>query len=81
MEVGLLGKFCPASRLLLGDAIMNAQVERASALLFPEHGRQALDVKFFCEMGSSADALAEQIVVSMASLDDDSTTIENVDAA
>jgi hypothetical protein len=60
---------------------MNAQVERAAALLFPEHGRQALDVKFFCLMGSPADVLAEQIIVSVASMDDDSTTIANVDEA
>jgi len=60
---------------------MNGQVDRAASLLFPEHGRRALDVKFFCQMGCSSEVLAEQVIVSLSALDDDSCTIANVDQA
>ena len=58
---------------------MNGQVDRAAALLFPEHGRRARDVKFFFQSGATAEALAEQVIVSLAALEDDSCTIGNVD--
>lgn len=59
---------------------MNGQVDRAAALLFPEHGRRAVDVKFFFRPGSAtAEALAEQVIVSLAALDDESALIANVD--
>jgi len=59
---------------------MNGQVDRAAALLFPEHGRQALDVKFFFRPGkATAESLAEQVIVSLAALEDDSSLILNVD--
>jgi len=58
---------------------MSGQVERAAALLFPEHGRQALDVKFFLTPGVSAEALAEQVIMCFAALDDESSLIGDVD--
>lgn len=58
---------------------MNTQVDRAVALLFPEQGRRALDVKFFFQPGATAEALAEQTVVCLAALDDDSRNIVNID--
>ncbi|WP_203310299.1 hypothetical protein [Sphingomonas beigongshangi] len=58
---------------------MNTQLDRAISLLFPQQGRQALDVKFFFQGDATEEALAEQILVCMASLDDDSLTITNVD--
>lgn len=58
---------------------MTTQIDRAVALLFPEHGRSAIDVKFFCQPDSTEEALAEQIIVCMAAMDDASSTITNVD--
>lgn len=58
---------------------MSGQIERAAALLFPEHGRRALDVKFFLRTGVSAEALAEQVIMSFAALDDESSVISDVD--
>ena len=63
-----------------GGSAMNSQIDRAVALLFPEQGRQALDVKFFCQPESTQEALAEQVIACMASLDDQSCIITNVDA-
>jgi hypothetical protein len=58
---------------------MTSQIDRAAALLFPEHGRRAIDVKFFGQPQATADILAEQIIVCMAGLDDGSNVIGNVD--
>ena len=58
---------------------MTTQIDRAVALLFPEQGRRAIDVKFFCEPDATEESLAEQIIVCMASLDDPSSVITNVD--
>ena len=58
---------------------MTSQIDRAVALLYPEQGRRAVDVKFFCQPKATADALAEQVVACMAALDDPSRVITNVD--
>ena len=58
---------------------MNNQIDRAAALLFPATGRRAIDVKFFFTNGATAEALAEQTIVCLASLDDDSRVITDVD--
>ncbi|WP_294390324.1 hypothetical protein [uncultured Sphingomonas sp.] len=60
---------------------MNSQFDRAAALLFPQVGRRAIDVKFFCQPDSTAENLAEQIVVCLAGQDDPSNVIANVDHA
>ena len=56
-----------------------SQIDRAVALLFPEQGRRALDVKFFCHPEATEEALAEQVIVCLTTLDDSSATITNVD--
>lgn len=45
---------------------MSSLIERAANLLFPEEGRQTLNVKFFCagEDNVTANDLAEQIIRS-----------------
>ena len=58
---------------------MTNQIDRAAALLFPEEGRRALDVKFFFTNGATAESLAEQTIVCLASLDDDSRLLTDVD--
>lgn len=60
---------------------MTSQIDRAAALLFPEQGRRAIDVKFFGQPQATADVLAEQIIVCMAGLDDTSSIMVNVDHA
>ena len=58
---------------------MNSQVRRAAGLLFPESGRRALDVKFFFVPGATVDVLSEQTILCFAALDDDSSSIANLD--
>ncbi len=58
---------------------MTNQIERATALLFPATGRRAIDVKFFFTSGATAEALAEQTIVCLASMDDDSRILTDVD--
>lgn len=58
-----------------------SQIDRAAALLFPGQGRRALDVKFFGVPSTTADLLAEQVLVCLAIVDDSSCNIENVDHA
>jgi hypothetical protein len=58
---------------------MNTEVDRAAALLFPENGRQALDVKFFFESGASAQALAQQVINCFESMCDGSQVITDID--
>ena len=36
---------------------MTTQIDRAVALLFPEQGRRAIDVKFFCEPDATEEAI------------------------
>lgn len=60
---------------------MTSLSDRAVALLFPEQGRRAIDVKFFCQPRSTIDALAEQVIACMAALDDPSSVIESIDHA
>ena len=57
----------------------NTQVDRAVALLFPEHGRRARDVKFFFTSGATAESLAEQIIASFEAMTNPSSLITNVD--
>lgn len=58
---------------------MNGLIDRAAGLLYPEQGRRALDVKFFFTAGATAEGLAEQVIVCLAALDDESCTLTNVD--
>lgn len=58
---------------------MNTQVDRAVALLFPANGRRALDVKFLFGPGATVENLAEQTIVCLAAMDDDSCTITDID--
>ena len=58
---------------------MNTQVDRAVALLFPATGRRALDVKFLFGAGATVETLAEQTIVCLASMDDNSCMITDVD--
>ena len=60
---------------------MSNLLDRATTLLFPEQGRRAIDVKFFNHSHASDEALAEQIVVCMAGIDDPSLDIEDIDRA
>lgn len=57
----------------------STQVDRAVALLFPESGRRARDVKFFFTSGATEEALAEQIVVCFAAMADESNRMASVD--
>jgi hypothetical protein len=59
---------------------MNAQLNRAIALLFPAQGRRVLDVKFLYQSGVTMDQLAEQLIVCVAAIDDSSRDIINVDS-
>lgn len=59
---------------------MNSEVDRAAALLFPDGGRQARDVKFFFAPGASVEALAQQVIVCFEAMHDDRCTILNVDS-
>jgi hypothetical protein len=60
---------------------MDTEVDRAVALLFPESGSHALDVKFFFQPGVTADVLARQVTVSFAAMGDDTGLIGSVDHA
>lgn len=60
---------------------MNTEVDRAAALLFPEHGRHAIDVKFFFQPGATVEALGRQIIVGFEAMHDESLAITDVDAA
>lgn len=60
---------------------MSSQLDRAAALLFPEQGRRAIDVKFFNQSSAGAEALAEQIIVCLTVMDDSSFDILDIDHA
>lgn len=60
---------------------MSNQLDRAATLLFPEHGRRAIDVKFFNQSSAGEEALAEQIIACMAVMDDPSFDIGDIDHA
>jgi hypothetical protein len=62
-----------------GGYTMSAEVDRAAALLFPDTGRQALDVKFFFQPGASVQALARQVIVCFEAMNDPCSTIASVD--
>lgn len=59
--------------------MQHTQVDRAVALLFPETGRCARDVKFFFMSATTEEVLAEQIVVCFAAMDSPSTVMSSVD--
>ncbi|MGO2958679.1 MAG: hypothetical protein ACTIDN_06530 [Acetobacter sp.] len=59
---------------------MTTQLEQALGLLFPEGGRQALDVKFFFDATATVEGLSEQIAVCFQTMNDDQYSIVDVDA-
>ena len=78
----LVGKIATGERsdeVEKGGSAMTTQIDRAVALLFPENGRRAMDIKFFCQPDATEETLAEQIIVCMAALDDPFAEIANVD--
>ncbi|HBK06233.1 MAG TPA: hypothetical protein DDZ81_10255 [Acetobacteraceae bacterium] len=58
---------------------MSATLERATALLFPPEGRQALDVKFFFAPSATVEALAQQIIVCFDAMGDNARVINRID--
>lgn len=59
---------------------MTTLQERAAALLYPEGGRRAVDVKFFIQPGATADNLAQQVISCFAAMEDPTSVITDVDA-
>lgn len=58
---------------------MSNLIDRATSLLFPAAGRRALDVKFYITPGATQESLAEQTIVCLTSLEDQTRVIEAVD--
>ena len=59
---------------------MQSYLDQATNLLFPQTGRQAVDVKFFFQEGSStAEDLSRQIVSTFASMAMPSCAIADLD--
>lgn len=58
---------------------MSTQMTQAIALLYPEHGRRARDVKFFMSRSATVETLAQQVVACFDALGDDSSLVEGVD--
>ncbi|AQT06249.1 hypothetical protein A0U91_14575 (plasmid) [Acetobacter persici] len=56
-------------------------VNRALDFLFPQNGRQALDVKFFMQEETDVERLAEQICACFSTIHDPAYAITDVDAA
>lgn len=64
-------------------SMVHSMIDRAADLLFPETGRQTLNIKFFCggEDNITAQQLAEQIVRAETQIRGGSARpVENLDA-
>lgn len=57
----------------------HTHVDRAIALLYPETGRRARDVKFLVTSGVTQEQLAEQVITCFAVMQHASSVISSVD--